>query len=892
MKKLKKVKSLKKMRKRNKGLILLTLLLLVTCLIKQGPGLGELALKGEHLQVSASRAPEDLSISLSYGYNTYAKHGRYMPISAEVLSANSDFNGWFEVRIPFVEDNIVCRKEVSAVQGESTKVDMTIPLIGGYGRIEIKLINNKGDILYESLEPIKLGNYEKIIFAALLTDDQETLSYLNNLAIKTFPLDEDTFPREYDYLDNIDVIIINNFDTSLLSDKQVEVLKQWILSGGSLILGSGENGDKTIGALANEFGIAMFTDANKEIPYDKAKLQLNSTALSAYINESNIEELKLAILRFEEERNLLRNYITDRNKQLRNNGLPTIPMEEIKQEDWPSETMEDYSIPKSEKEVANLKFTDEKAIQNPFFQRKELGKGNILLYEFDLASPLEATFEHTIIINIISNISDAKKIHMENETNGSSVGSPITSSMSYTATENIPKVGKYLVILLIYITLIGPASYFILHKKKKYGNVWIVVPSLSIIFTFIIYLAGGDTRVDNPFVGYVEVRTYKSNDTIEDELYFSLTAPYNDKYKVEISPHYPITGMVSSGYEFPMYNQTYVRIDPDKYKAAINYGLDKTTLEINNNPAFRPVFFQSKNEYIGRNPIEADIKYTGDKIEGIITNTSKNTLSNVIYVGDGFVFNIGTIRAGQSINLTDSQNTFINDKKEIYNSELVNYIVPGDRVSAIRKREILYYLLDRYISSGSQENCIIGFASESKVNAFIAEMSEEFDVYGTKAVIANVSVDYTEGNKTFVPNISHLVKSEDFNTYSIKSRTKYSDFVTGVISEEETIIEYYLPEDDKVLSVDYYALSNQIPLSYYNMAFRGNIYALNRTTGNFDHIFAINNSINEDKKIIDRSNLSKYLSKNNELTLKYEADISQYESVMLLPNISYWKDGD
>lgn len=530
-----------------------------------------------------------------------------------------------------------------------------------------------------------------------------------------------------------------------------------------------------------------------------------------------------------------------------------------------------------------------------------------------LTSPTSQTILYRIILtsSIMGNLPTTAQTRLTTEISGTSIPYSITNSMSYTDTENIPRVAPYITIIVIYILIIGPVSYLILGRKDKHGLIWIVVPVMAVAFTGIMYAAGSKTRVEEPFVGYVEMRTFNENKIVEDELYFSLTAPYNDNYTVKLGPHYDNIKLMDIGNEFPQTNQHQVDIDPNKYTAAVNYGTNKTILEVSNNPAFTPVFFEASNEYIGSNPLIADIHYTGDIIEGTITNTSNYTITNAMYIGDAFLFNIGTIYNGQTLDIGGLEKYYIHDITDIYSSEVIDKVIYGgspktgitpskedltsyscsDAGNTNRKREILYYLVDKHLSSAPYENCIIGFNQSGKDAPFIEEISEDLEVHGTKAIMSHVSVDYSKDGAELVPSIAPLVQNGVKTGLGMKGDYPVSVYPTA-ISEEETIIEYYLPKDEEILSVEYYALSNQAPLSEYNTAFVGRIYAMNRQTGEFDHIFTANASKNEDTTLIRNENVEDYLTNDNILTLKYEPTITQMDSIMLLPNISYWKEAD
>ena len=896
---------------------------------------------------------QQITMEYSYGYNFYGKYGRQMPIFAKLENrSNTDFHGWLEATIPLVENGQVYRKEVSVQAGESGKLSMMMPLSGGFGGLDINLVDDLGGAILESTNTIKQGNYEKILFAGILTDTPENLEYIDNLAIKSFLFNTNSFPEEHAYLDLMDILIINDFDTSTLNNNQIDAIKQWVLDGGTLVFGTGENASKVISHVADEFDIGVSGVTGEDI-LDQNNLKFIEANITDHIDESYIEDLKTKIRRFEEERNILRAQIEDNNKYLEAYDNPTLAIRDISKSDWPSAQFEEYANPNVTKTLANVIFLEEtigeaEVLESPLadisalttqldgetaniYQKKTLGQGNILLYNFNLSiansteniadgqittEPVNPAFKPIIISSITSNLSPTKQSQITSELSGSSTPYGIMSSMTYTDTENIPKVSSYIIILVIYILIIGPITYMILRKKDKQSLVWLVVPGLSIVFTFIIYLAGSKTRVNEPFVGYVEMTTYNDDNIVENELYFSLTAPQNESYSLEFELSHEQINLIGEGNEFPSYNQHQIKTDPKKYTAAVNYSRDNTELEINNTPAFTPVFFETSNKYIGKNPMEGNINYTGDKIEGTISNMSDYTITNAIYIGDTFLFNIGAINSGETIDIDDVEKVYINNMNDIYYSDVIRKVVSEENLvetkdtgntdnslereldSSIgdvnRKTEIIYSLIDKLISDGSYKNCIMGFvegnsANDSGTIPFFEEISSELDVYGTKAILAEVNVDYSKDDALLVPSISSLVRDDGIGDYGIGEAEYAEDYYQTDISGEETIIEYYLPKKGRIISVEYYTLSNQKPISEYNTSFAGNIYGLNRKTGGFDHLFTANISGNNDTTLIRQDVLGDYLSNDNVLTLKFEPYITQMDSTMLLPNISYWK---
>ena len=62
----------------------------------------------------------------------------------------------------------------------------------------------------------------------------------------------------------------------------------------------------------------------------------------------------------------------------------------------------------------------------------------------------------------------------------------------------LPQIGRFVVIIILYIILVSPAAYFILKKKDKRQWLWVLVPVLACIFTAVIFFFGNSARQKGP----------------------------------------------------------------------------------------------------------------------------------------------------------------------------------------------------------------------------------------------------------------------------------------------------------------------------------------------------------------------------------------------------------
>jgi hypothetical protein len=407
----------------------------------------------------------------------------------------------------------------------------------------------------------------------------------------------------------------------------------------------------------------------------------------------------------------------------------------------------------------------------------------------------------------------------------------------------------------------------------------------------VVYIFGSDTRISRPYAGYVNILTYQEDDTVENVTYFGLTAPNNKNYKVDIDNGYSIKELNNSDFNYYMSNITPDKdTNADNYMTAINYGIDKTILEINKNPAFSPIYYQTRHIDTTENNLTYELKYTADKITGTITNNLDYDLSGAILVCDGYLIQIGTIEHGKTITVNDKKSLFLTSRDIFYNNDIINASagVEGEAVKHTpeedRKLNTLYYLGENKLLNDWDSNYIVAFVDEDSTDAesmstdnLIEELSLKADCYGMKVAMFPIKPDYIEADQEFVPSIDSYMKItqslyDSYNSY----RYLFSDNQTA---------EYHFPENDHITSFQYLTERNQNFESEHHKSFRGKIYFLNIKTGNYDEVFrsGVGGEVTD---------LSNYLTEQNVLTVRYNTDLSLQSYQMFLPYISYWKEAE
>lgn len=825
----------------------------------------------------------NITMSIDYGFDHYAKYGRYMNVSAVITNVGDVFKGRLQIITPKAEKAVAYRTEVSVPSQTAKKITLSIPLSDDSGLLQVKLIDENQNTIVETNNKIIIGNSSNQAYIGILTENKENLEYLNSYATKAFYLDESNLPSDYLDLDILDVIIIDQYDTNKLSDKQLAAIKNWVNRGGSLVIGTGEYYEMTLAKINDTYSIIT-----------KEKYELKEIRL--HINQTNIDNIKKHIMDYAEERKLMLEVIKSRNEELQSNGKNPIETDSITPKQWEEDSISKLKHDIQKKNVIDVILKDgitESTLEgNRLVQTRPMGRGMIQLFSYDLGfSSEKKSLGASTLITILDDFSNYKREQLQEEYYGAYSDYEIYSSMSYTDTKDIPNVSSYIIILLIYILLIGPASFIILKKFDKRSYTWIVVPTLAIIFTVVVYIFGSDTRISRPYAGYVNILTYQEDDTVENVVYFGLTAPNNQNYKVDIDNGYSIKELTNNDFNYYMSNiASDEDTDTDNYMTAINYGIDKTVLEINKNPAFSPIYYQTRHIDTTDNKLTYKLKYTADKITGTITNNFDFDLSGAILVCDGYLIQIGTIERGKTITINDKKSLFLTSRDIFYNNEIINAAAGAEEKSVNhtpevdRKLNTLYYLGENKLLNDWDSNYIVAFIDKDSADAkamstdnLIEELSLKADCYGMKVAMFPIAPDYTKADQEFVPSIDSYMKiTESLYDSYYSFRYLFSDNQTA---------EYHFPENDHITSFQYLTERNQNFESEHHKSFKGKIYFLNVKTGNYDEVFrsGVGSEVTD---------LSNYLTEQNVLTVRYHTDLSLQSYQMFLPYISYWKEAE
>ena len=206
----------------------------------------------------------DISVSLDYGIDGYTQYDVGCQL---ILKIHSDVS--FDGKVSAVpsydegysDQNITYSQEVSFNAGTDNEVRFYVNAIG-YGRLLVSITDDQGKLVYSESDLLSVSGYELMATVGVLSDDLTAFENLDdarvrsqsdNINVKKLNMYQDKFPDSLQGLESIYYMLIDNCDTSKLSEDQITAVKEWVLEGGTLILSLGENADKVLGGFDSDF---------------------------------------------------------------------------------------------------------------------------------------------------------------------------------------------------------------------------------------------------------------------------------------------------------------------------------------------------------------------------------------------------------------------------------------------------------------------------------------------------------------------------------------------------------------------------------------------------------------------------------------------------------------
>lgn len=246
--------------------------------------------KGSEQYRMVSYTAGDIQVSIHIGLSdNMMQSGRYSPVLLTLENKGRDFTGSFCLYKDLEDEDIsskkmVVKKELQIAAGETKQYTMLIKINGVYqSGLQTALCNSKGKALGHKLIPeaTRAVVLPDLPCIGLIAEDPVTLSYLRSEDklgaieyIQDWMLTDD-----FRSLDSFDIIVINDFDTSQFSEKQIAAMEEWVEKGGTLVFGTGTQPEKTLKAFSSSLFQGTIGDVKQITMKDGKKLDISTLKL-------------------------------------------------------------------------------------------------------------------------------------------------------------------------------------------------------------------------------------------------------------------------------------------------------------------------------------------------------------------------------------------------------------------------------------------------------------------------------------------------------------------------------------------------------------------------------------------------------------------------------------
>ncbi|MCY6371603.1 hypothetical protein [Clostridium ganghwense] len=653
----------------------------------------------------ASEGKVDLNVKV--GFNGSYKVGYYVPINVDINNKLKDIDGEIQVETESGNGKVtIFAKPINLPINSTKQVYISVPIMKITSKLNIKLVQGK-KVVYEEEKTISTGYNSESFFTGILSDEFDNLNYISSIGSmsflnsvtmqnKTLKLNEKIFPQDYNTIRMFDVIVINDFDTSKLSNKQYDVLKKWVNKGGTLIIGTGSAYNKTFSIFKDEFlsgKVGETTKKNTDGLYSLLQNNKNRTSM-----DLNILDIKLQ----------------NGTSILKDKGVEIV-----------------------------------KKIQN--------GKGSIVVAGFDFGvDPMPSwNYNSQFVKNLIQKVLPSDYYSGGNFNNMQSNEGrkhDFRRALNIIPELPVPSESKLIIIFIIYIILIAPVNYLILKKKDKREYMWITVPVISLVFVVIMYVSGISTKITGSIANVINIIEVNKSGNLNIQTYSSIFTPNKGDMKIESADGMDIEPI------FNLIHDNYPQSKEKIIESKIIWE-PKTSVEFYNNSVFENKILKLNVNETKKGILEGKLNYINGEYNGEIKNNLGFDLEDCYLITSSGCIKIGEIKKGEVKKINQATKIYSNNVRNNNIYDLVDniyndYNLPRSQHEQIKLNNQKRRLLLGYFKDNDRdktiEPTIFGW-TKVPITKNLLVNGKKIDKYEKSLVTAPIELSYRNGNIIEIP---------------------------------------------------------------------------------------------------------------------------------------------
>ncbi len=727
-----------------------------------------------------------VAMEASYGFDNMAKGGRYLPVYVTLTNLQMQtFYGRVTVKAMESDHDIYSYGYPVVLEGGSTiQMNLDIPLGLLSDQLYVQLYDGEDGLVVKKRLKIDMRQDTPELLIGTLSDSQDKLDHLNGVGIhygalqtRTCAMVAGSIPRQAAGLDQLDVLLITDYDIRRLTSQQIDAIKEWVGRGGVLLLGTGSKGQEAV---------ETFLEGHLERPpQESEEMVLDMGEEFAIYGPSDVH-IPLEAVRVD---------VKEGNMVLSSHGFPVLT-------------------------AVNQK------------------KGMVAVAAYDFCDIRSFCQEHAYVDKLFTDLLGEERIGELSGylyDGGNSLYWAVQSMIGPGSVDKLPKISLYAVAIFSYILLAGPGLYFFLKQRELGIHYGPFVVLLSVCFSGMIYLMSSRTRFEDTFFGYASVREY-GVESIEETTYVNMQTPYNKPYTVALEPSYAIRPLTRSA----VWEETRTPqfTGEEKEKISIYHGQDLTRLAVRDVEAFSANYFrlEKSEENTAGAGITGDVIFFDGKFKGSVTNGLGIELEAGAVISSNAMVLIDQLKAGETVLLDDlpvlyyplvSYFPMADRISGGYRFEKAD-IRSKDYMESLKRTNLLECYMDHALTGYQWGARVVAFSAEGEEVGFLLDKGHE--VEGLTMYTALLDADNRDGERVYRTSLQNPPKVIS-GICSVAQNT-----MDGLLP---LTLEYPLGQDITVEKLTFVPISegfSEEPKYGGLLAFGGDVYFYNYDTGNFDKI--------------------------------------------------------
>jgi hypothetical protein len=562
------------------------------------------------LPVAAQSDTSALEMSVEAAYSGNVKNGEWLPLWVSLENQGPDVDGELRVRVTSGNGAVNYAVPVPLPTGARKRVPLYV-LPNSFSReLEVQLYADGEYVKSAKTNVLPQMNISYMV--GILAPEKGALSLISgvqlpgqNRPIVLVDIASGDLPDRPEGLRSFDALVINDLDTSTLSQGQRDALENWVRSGGRLVIGGGPGAEKSFSGLAPALAAVQ--------PDNLVELS-ELPSLAAYANTDPVR----------------------------------VP--------GPFLAASGSEAASGSAQINTLASQD----GLPLVQELQVGSGVVDFVALDLAGdPFDAwsgttPFWETLLspgamypTNIPPDVPQRQMI-----------ADQMNYALSSLPALDLPSVRGLALMLLLYILVVGPVNYLVLRWRNRLQLAWVTIPVITLVFSAGTFALGFSLRGNDIILNKVALVELQADGTGRSSTFYGLFSPAQRAYEVEVpnssllsslSTYYdPWSGVPGTGSEI-----TFVQSDPGLVR-----GLSVNQWSMQG--------FQSEATWTDFGQITSDLVVDRDGIHGTVRNDTQATLKDARLIMGMRFATIGDLAPGETreINLAmpeDNSFQFNND---------------------------------------------------------------------------------------------------------------------------------------------------------------------------------------------------------------------------------------